>query len=55
MLRRLPVLAHARYIKTDFNSVPKTALKWIQAMQKVLDDEKGQRQLIAGGGLAHES
>jgi hypothetical protein len=49
-LRRLPVLAHARYIASALaasTTKPPSMRRWIQAMDKVVDDEHRSRMEIA--------
>lgn len=43
-LRRLPVLAHARYIGMSLNSPPMEV--WLEAMSKAVKEESDQMDLV---------
>jgi hypothetical protein len=54
LLRRIPMLAHARYISKngDMNGRPRRVDTWLDAMGRVIEDEVRSKLSIAGAVVA---
>ena len=50
-LRRLPVLAHSRYLSygAKMSNSPLNLLQWIEAIHKIVEDSKDEMSKIVGG------
>ncbi|ORY34246.1 P-loop containing nucleoside triphosphate hydrolase protein [Naematelia encephala] len=52
LLRRIPVLAHARYLAASIgpgDTRPRSVERWLKAMEQVVEDERKSRDIVEAG------